>query len=124
MVGHSLWKASEVDSDQTLPVYIAKHDTLDTAKAMVGVSIALHALLQPYSPCPEIFLEGQISPPTRASLSQPDMTHHSMKMSDKDFKIRGFLAKLYTFWSHWRTGTFNWVVRSSGLLQTLYCNAN
>ena len=45
MVGHSLWKASEVDSDQTLPVYIAKHDTLDTAKVMVGVSIALHALL-------------------------------------------------------------------------------
>ena len=40
-VGHSLWKASEVNSDQTLPVYIAKHDTLDTAKVMVGVSIAL-----------------------------------------------------------------------------------
>ena len=45
VVGHSLWMASEVDSDQTLPVYIAKHDTLDTAKVMVGVSIALHALL-------------------------------------------------------------------------------
>ena len=45
VVGHSLWKDSEVDSGQTLPVYIAKHDTLDTAKVMVGVSIALHALL-------------------------------------------------------------------------------
>ena len=45
VVGHSLWKASEVDSDQTLPVYIAKHDTLDTAKVMVGVSIALWVLV-------------------------------------------------------------------------------
>ena len=45
VVGHSLWKASEVNSDQTLPVHIAKHDTLDTAKVMVGVSIALHTLL-------------------------------------------------------------------------------
>ena len=41
VVGQSLWKASEVDSDQTLPVHIAKHDPLDTAKAMAGVSIAL-----------------------------------------------------------------------------------
>ena len=46
MVGHSLWKASEVDSDQTLRVYIAKHDTLDTAKVMVGVSIALGVLVR------------------------------------------------------------------------------
>ena len=46
MVGHSLWKASEVDSDQTLPVCIAKHDTLDTAKVMVGVSIALGVLVR------------------------------------------------------------------------------
>ena len=45
-VGHSLWKASEVNSDQTLPVYIAKHDTLDTAKVMVGVSIALGVLVR------------------------------------------------------------------------------
>ena len=47
MVGHSLWKASEVDSDQTLHVYvyIVKHDPLGPAKVMVGVSIALHALL-------------------------------------------------------------------------------
>ena len=43
-VGHSLWKASEVNSDQTLPVHIAKHDTLDTAKGMVGVSITLGVL--------------------------------------------------------------------------------
>ena len=46
MVGHSPWKASEVDSDQTLPVHIAKHDPLDTAKAMVGVSIALGVLVR------------------------------------------------------------------------------
>ena len=45
-VGHSLWKASEVNSDQTLPVHIAKHDTLDTAKVMVGVSIALGVLVR------------------------------------------------------------------------------
>ena len=46
MVGHSLWKAPEVNSDQTLPVHIAKHDTLDTAKGMVGVSIALGVLVR------------------------------------------------------------------------------
>ena len=45
-VGHSLWKASEVNSDQTLPVHIAKHDILDTAKVMVGVSIALGVLVR------------------------------------------------------------------------------
>ena len=44
-VGHSLGKASEVDSDQTLPVYIAKHDPFGPAKVVVGVSNALHALL-------------------------------------------------------------------------------
>ena len=44
-VGHSLWKASEVDSDQTLRVYIVKHAPFDTVTVMVGVSIALHALL-------------------------------------------------------------------------------
>ena len=42
---HSLGKASEVDSDQTLHVYIVKHDPLGPAKVVVGVSIALHALL-------------------------------------------------------------------------------
>ena len=46
VVGHSLWKAAEVNSDQTLPVYIAKHDTLNTAKVMVGVSIALGVLVR------------------------------------------------------------------------------
>ena len=46
VVGHSLWKASEVDSDQTLPAHISKHGTLDTAKAMVGVSIALGVLVR------------------------------------------------------------------------------
>ena len=45
MMGHSLWKASEVDSDQTLHMYIVKHDPFGTAKVVVGVSIALHALL-------------------------------------------------------------------------------
>ena len=45
VVGHSLWKASEVDSDQTLHVYIVKHDPFGPAKVVVGVSIALHALL-------------------------------------------------------------------------------
>ena len=45
-VGHSLWKVSEVNSDQTLSVYIAKHDTLDTAKVMVGVSNALGVLVR------------------------------------------------------------------------------
>ena len=44
-VGHSLWKASEVDSDQTLHMYIVKHDPFGTAKVVIGVSIALHALL-------------------------------------------------------------------------------
>ena len=34
VVGHSLWKASEVDSDQTLPVCISKHDTLDTCSLL------------------------------------------------------------------------------------------
>ena len=45
-MGHSLWKASKVDSDQTLPVYIAKHDTLDTAKVVVGVILALGVLVR------------------------------------------------------------------------------
>ena len=45
VVVHSLWKASEVDSDQTLHVYIVKHDPFCPAKVVVGVSIALHALL-------------------------------------------------------------------------------
>ena len=44
-VGHSLWKALEIDSDQTLHVYIVKHDPFGPAKVVVGVSIALHALL-------------------------------------------------------------------------------
>ena len=44
-LGHSLWKASEVDSDQTLRVYIVKHVPFGTVTVMVGVSIALHALL-------------------------------------------------------------------------------
>ena len=44
-VGHSLWKASEVDSDQTLHMYVVKHDLFGPAKVVVGVSIALHALL-------------------------------------------------------------------------------
>ena len=39
----SLWKASEVDYDQTLPeyvyVYIAKHNTLDAARAKVMVQL-------------------------------------------------------------------------------------
>ena len=45
VVGHSLWKASEVDYDHRLPTRIAKHDTLDAAKVMVGVSIALWVLV-------------------------------------------------------------------------------
>ena len=68
---------------------------------------------------PRHSLEDKISPPTRTSLSQPYMTRHSMKISDKDFKISKILAKLYTFWSHWRTGTFNWVVGSADMLQTV-----
>ncbi len=44
-VGHSLWKASEVDSDQTLHMYIVKHDSFGPAEVVVGVSITLHALL-------------------------------------------------------------------------------
>ena len=67
---------------------------------------------------PSPSFEDQISPPTRASLSQQHMTHHSMKNSDKDFKIRVFLATLYTFWSHWRTGTFDWVVGTVGVVRT------
>ena len=46
VVGHSFCKTSEVNSDHTLPVYIVKHDTLDTAKVMVGVSIALGVLVR------------------------------------------------------------------------------
>ena len=42
---HSRWKASEIDSDQTLHVYIVKHDPFGPAKVVVGVSIALHTLL-------------------------------------------------------------------------------
>ena len=42
---HRLWKASEIDSDQTLHMYIVKHDPFGTAKVVVGVSIAMHALL-------------------------------------------------------------------------------
>ena len=38
-VGHSLWKASEVDSDQTLHIYIVKHDKFGTAKVVVEGSI-------------------------------------------------------------------------------------
>ena len=38
-MGHSLWKASEVDSDQTLHMYIVKHDPFGTAKVVVSVSI-------------------------------------------------------------------------------------
>ena len=44
-VGHSLWNASEVDSGQTLHVYIITHDPFGPAKVVVGVSNALHALL-------------------------------------------------------------------------------
>ena len=43
-VGHSLWKASEVDSDQTLHMYIVEHDPFDTAKVVVSASIALRTL--------------------------------------------------------------------------------
>ena len=39
-MGHSLWKASEVDSDQTLHMYIVEHDPFGPAKVVVGVSIA------------------------------------------------------------------------------------
>ena len=46
VVGHSLWKASEVNSDPILPVYIAKHDTLDTANVMVEFNIALWILVR------------------------------------------------------------------------------
>ena len=31
----------KANSDSTLPVYIGKHDTLDTAKVIVGFNIAL-----------------------------------------------------------------------------------
>ena len=65
MVGHSLWKASGVDSDQTLPVRIAKHDPLDTAKDIVGVSIALGSK---YACCPAAFPE-RISVTTHEPLS-------------------------------------------------------
>ena len=44
--GHSLWKASEVDSGQTLHVYIVKHDPFGPAKVVVGVSIALGVLVR------------------------------------------------------------------------------
>ena len=48
MVGQSHWKGphAEVNSDPTLPVYIAKHDTLDTAKVMIVFSIALWVLVR------------------------------------------------------------------------------
>ena len=42
-VGHSMWKATEVDSDQTLHV---KHDPFGPAKVVVGVSIALGVLVR------------------------------------------------------------------------------
>jgi len=40
-----LGKASEVDSGQTLHVYIVKHDPFGPAKVVVGVSIALHTMI-------------------------------------------------------------------------------
>ena len=46
VVGHSFCKTSEVNSDHTLPVYIVKHDPLGPAKVVVGVSIALYALVR------------------------------------------------------------------------------
>ena len=46
VVGQSHRKASEVNSDQTLPVYIAKHDTLDTPKVIVGFNLALWVLVR------------------------------------------------------------------------------
>ena len=46
VVGQSHRKASEVNSDPTLPVYIAKHDTLYTAKVMVGFNLALWVLVR------------------------------------------------------------------------------
>ncbi len=45
LVHISLWKASKFDSDQTLHVYIVKHNPFGPAKVVVGVSIALHTLL-------------------------------------------------------------------------------
>ena len=45
LVHISLWKASKVNSDQTLHVYIVKHDPFGPAKVVVGVSNAMHALL-------------------------------------------------------------------------------
>ena len=42
-VVHSLGKASEVDSDQTLHVYIVKHDPMITAWVVVAVSITLQS---------------------------------------------------------------------------------
>ena len=50
-MGQSLWKASEVNYDPTLPFYIDKHDTLDSAKVVVGFSIALWVLVQPETAC-------------------------------------------------------------------------
>ena len=44
-MGHSLWKASEVDSDQTLHMYIVEHDLFGPANVVVGVIIALYALI-------------------------------------------------------------------------------
>ena len=41
----SLWKASEIYSDQTFHVYIVKHDLFGPAKVVVGVIIALYALI-------------------------------------------------------------------------------
>ena len=45
VVGHSLWKASEVDYDHRLPTRIAKHDILDAAKVTVGDSNVLRVLV-------------------------------------------------------------------------------
>ena len=85
-MGHSLGKASEVDSDQTLHVYIVKHDPFGPAKVVVGVSIALHALLLALSR--HLSSKTKSRPPTRprASLSQPEMTRHSMKLVIKTSK--------------------------------------
>ena len=45
VVGGSLWKAPEVDPDQTVPVYIVKHGPFGPSlrSSLVGVSIALYA---------------------------------------------------------------------------------
>ena len=60
-----LRKASEVDSDQTLPVHVAKHEILDTNKVMAGDNSPWGSYL------PEVCLTAETTISARAREVRP-----------------------------------------------------